>query len=281
MSQIPALLRQQEMLAELGGPRMRKPRKPRIQQFPKGVEREYRVSLIDLVDELVLDVERVLIPRLGFIESSIGNRKRDVSPWVVAIQGALSDLDLRAQNARSNVIALRRARTTADQISRFNRLQVFRQFKGALGVDVFATELGVNDFLEDWVSENTALIKSIPQQLHDRIGIIARNEFRQGARAEVVESKIRELFPVTRNRAILIARDQSNKLNGQITRKRQTNLGIKSYIWRTSGDDRVRPSHDDNDGEIFRWDQPPAETGHPGQDINCRCTPEPNFEDLF
>ncbi len=281
MSQIPALLRQQEILAQLGGPRMRKPRKPRIQQFPKGVEREYRVSLIDFVEELTRDVEQVLIPRLGFIESSIGNRKRDVSPWVVAIEGALSDLDLRAQNARSNVIALRRARTTSDQISRFNRLQVFRQLKGALGVDVFATELGVNDFLEDWVSENTALIKSIPQQFHDRIGQIARDEFRQGSRAEVVESKIRELFPVTRNRAILIARDQSNKLNGQITRKRQTNLGIESYKWRTSQDDRVRPSHAEKEGRVIKWSQPPADTGHPGQDINCRCTAEPNFEDLF
>ena len=30
------------------------------------------------------------------------------------------------------------------------------------------------------------------------------------------------------------------------------------YIWRTVGDDRVRSSHEERDGEIFAWDEPPA-----------------------
>lgn len=48
------------------------------------------------------------------------------------------------------------------------------------------------------------------------------------------------------------------------------------YIWRTSGDDKVRPSHAVNNGRIFSWDNPP-ETGHPGEDYNCRCTAEPYY----
>ncbi len=46
------------------------------------------------------------------------------------------------------------------------------------------------------------------------------------------------------------------------------------YIWRTQGDDKVRASHAANNGKIFAWDNPP-ETGHPGEDYNCRCTAEP------
>ncbi len=46
------------------------------------------------------------------------------------------------------------------------------------------------------------------------------------------------------------------------------------YIWRTSGDNKVRASHAANSGKIFAWDNPP-ETGHPGEDYNCRCTAEP------
>ena len=46
------------------------------------------------------------------------------------------------------------------------------------------------------------------------------------------------------------------------------------YIWRTSGDNKVRASHAANNGKIFAWDNPP-ETGHPGEDYNCRCTAEP------
>lgn len=48
------------------------------------------------------------------------------------------------------------------------------------------------------------------------------------------------------------------------------------YIWRTSGDDRVRASHAANNGRIFSWDAPP-ETGHPGVDYNCRCWAEPYY----
>jgi hypothetical protein len=42
------------------------------------------------------------------------------------------------------------------------------------------------------------------------------------------------------------------------------------YIWRTRRDGRVRPSHAENDGKVFAWDNPPP-TGHPGEDFNCRC----------
>lgn len=46
------------------------------------------------------------------------------------------------------------------------------------------------------------------------------------------------------------------------------------YIWRTRGDGKVRSTHAVNNGKIFSWDVPP-ETGHPGEDYNCRCTAEP------
>ncbi len=46
------------------------------------------------------------------------------------------------------------------------------------------------------------------------------------------------------------------------------------YIWRTRDDEKVRPSHAANDGQIYAWDNPPP-TGHPGEDYGCRCTAEP------
>jgi len=51
------------------------------------------------------------------------------------------------------------------------------------------------------------------------------------------------------------------------------------YIWRTQGDDRVRPSHAANEGRIFAWDDPPP-TGHPGEDFGCRCTAEPYYPEI-
>jgi Phage Mu protein F like protein len=42
------------------------------------------------------------------------------------------------------------------------------------------------------------------------------------------------------------------------------------YVWRTSQDEKVRSAHRANDGHLFNWSDPP-ETGHPGEDYNCRC----------
>ena len=46
-----------------------------------------------------------------------------------------------------------------------------------------------------------------------------------------------------------------------------------TYIWRTAGDDKVRPSHAEREGQVFSWDNPP-DGGHPGEAPNCRCTAE-------
>lgn len=51
------------------------------------------------------------------------------------------------------------------------------------------------------------------------------------------------------------------------------------YVWRTSGDNKVRSSHAANNGKIFAWDNPP-ETGHPGEDYGCRCTAEPHTPEV-
>lgn len=53
----------------------------------------------------------------------------------------------------------------------------------------------------------------------------------------------------------------------------QQEAGYTHYIWRTSGDNRVRSAHAQNEGRIFAWGSPPP-TGHPGEDFGCRCRAE-------
>ena len=48
-------------------------------------------------------------------------------------------------------------------------------------------------------------------------------------------------------------------------------MASRATQWLTSDDERVRPSHREKVGKFFRWDDPPADTGHPGADIQCRC----------
>ena len=46
------------------------------------------------------------------------------------------------------------------------------------------------------------------------------------------------------------------------------------YIWRTKGDDKVRPSHKAREGKIFNKQVPPID-GNPGEEHDCRCWVEP------
>jgi hypothetical protein len=68
--------------------------------------------------------------------------------------------------------------------------------------------------------------------------------------------------------------------HGLIHPEAPTTLDLKQarttthYVWRTRRDGRVRPSHAQNDGKVFAWDNPPP-TGHPGEAPGCRCTAEP------
>jgi SPP1 gp7 family putative phage head morphogenesis protein len=58
--------------------------------------------------------------------------------------------------------------------------------------------------------------------------------------------------------------------------KRETSTATH-YIWRTRGDDRVRPAHRANNGKVFAWENPP-DTGHPAAEYGCRCYAEPIIE---
>lgn len=97
-------------------------------------------------------------------------------------------------------------------------------------------------------------------------------EYMAGGKSPAKLAKeLRELLGVNERRAKLIARDQIAKANTTFNRIRQQQAGVDRYRWSTSSDERVRATHRANNGKVFRWDQPPATTGHPGNDIQCRC----------
>lgn len=91
---------------------------------------------------------------------------------------------------------------------------------------------------------------------------------------------IQERFNVSESRARFWARDQTLKLNAQLTEARATASGIDEYVWTTSADERVREIHAELEGQRFRYDDPPVTTAdgqrnNPGEDYQCRCTAFP------
>lgn len=142
-----------------------------------------------------------------------------------------------------------------------------------LGVDVYRSEPWLVPLRDNWIAENTRLIKSIPQQYLSDVEGVIRNGVSQGLSSRDLAKQIEARFGVSQSRAKLIAVDQTAKANAALTEYRQKDLGVTEYIWETSNDERVRPKHKAADGKRYSWDKPPAVTGgyHPGRDIRCRC----------
>lgn len=177
---------------------------------------------------------------------------------------------------RLEEIASRFANRTND----FQRAQFQAQSRAALGVDLYAGESWLAPRVADFVAENVALITSVPNQYFDEIEKAVTAGVRNGVRHEELAAQISERFGVSESRAKLIARDQVGKFYGEVNKVRQTKLGVERFIWRTSGDERVRDEHVELDGQSFKWSDPPDE-GIPGHPINCRCYADPDFTSLL
>lgn len=160
------------------------------------------------------------------------------------------------------------------------------EFRRVIGIPT--TDLGIPVLVKQFRDRNVDLIKSLAGQQKTKIKSMLEAADQDAIRVEVLSKDLISEFGVTKSKANLLARDQVLKLNGQITQSRQVNAGITKYIWRTSGDERVRESHVALDGTTQSWDNPPVisddgRTGHPGDDYQCRCTADPilpEFEDL-
>jgi SPP1 gp7 family putative phage head morphogenesis protein len=104
-----------------------------------------------------------------------------------------------------------------------------------------------------------------------------------GRRVEDLRDDLIGRGNVSESRAALIARDQTLKLNSFLNQAHQNENGVTRYTWSTSGDERVRDTHAELDGDDFEWGSPPmidrgdgtSEALNPGEDYQCRCVAIP------
>ena len=232
-------------------------------------------------DKLALfevEIERLLFPSLiefaPRAERALVVSRDDVRiPATVASKLSALELflidifDERELDDGLNVIGKRVAKKNAIEIQR------------VVGISIRDAAPDVADQINNFRAINVSRIKSLAGQELVEITKLLDAREATGATSQVLQKSIRERFDVSRSKARLLARDQILTLNAQITRTRQTNAGIEEYIWTTSGDERVRPEHEEREGKRFRWNTPP-EDGHPGEPIQCRCTPFPVLPEL-
>lgn len=239
----------------------------------------YLNSLKDLIEErLVHQLPRIV----GDFQRVTGIRNDDASDELERIFNSIRQ---SMAETWSDAERKRLARRQGITIEQFNKRYAEQNLNKVLGLDLFLRDNALNEQLNLFAINNSQLIESIATDAIKRVETLTFTSMQKGTRVEEISDEILRIVGpnsgITRSRANLIARDQTAKLNADLTRTRQTELGLTKYIWRTVGDERVRDNHRSKDGQIFSWDNPPADTGHPGEDYQCRCIAEPYLEEFI
>ena len=212
-------------------------------------------------------------------------------PFVRAVQARLAnatgttdvyhalDAELLAIQARPRAgVPVELIEARIRQLDGYHRAKLISTFRAALGVDIkmFLTRPAVAAFMTQKIAENVDLIRTIPPRFHEGLKRRVAEEFAEApfdqARLRVM---LRKEYQSSGYNLRRLTRDQTSKTIGGLTEKRHQQLGISRYVWRTSQDERVRASHEANNGRTFEWANPPAGTGHPSSDVQCRCNAEP------
>lgn len=134
--------------------------------------------------------------------------------------------------------------------------------------------------LDEVVSDNVALIRSIPAEYFADLTEKVRESVEKGRAMKELTELLRDRFGVTMGRAALIARDQNNKATARIHRARQKQVGIRKAAWvHTSASRHPREEHEQWYAEGATYDvdtgmfsEEDGEHVWPGTPINCGCT---------
>ena len=268
-------------------PRNRKARKggPPM-AWPHALERAYARALYPIAEACQRAVEQVFIPALGTYPLRHG-----------AITDAISsDLGMVGRVATRAVIRhfdpkllAELVSRRADEVDAFQRRQLTRRLANDLAIKKMGglyTTAKTDKLVAEFTKANVELITSLPEKVFGQVERKVERAVRNGTRVETLRKDLMNTYDIGRAKADLLARDQVGKLYGQLNRTRQESIGIATYIWRTVGDERVRKTHADLDGELQDWSDPPVtnedgDTNHPGEDYQCRCTAEPNLDELL
>jgi SPP1 gp7 family putative phage head morphogenesis protein len=150
-----------------------------------------------------------------------------------------------------------------------------REFEGPVGVRV-----------RELVKQNAQYIKSVPGDAAERLTRHVASEAMKGSRTAFTTEEFKDYVgQISMYHAKLISRTESAKSMSALTQARAEYLGRDWYIWHSSEDQRVRKSHQNMDGVLCRFSDPPEPETLIGEDsygkygpggiFNCRCYAEP------
>lgn len=264
------------------------PKTVRAVHANRGIEAAYRKAIQSMVDDMARSAEYWLRaaynakpPVVLAQDRRVGEGAKErqqfasVSGPVANIKRVMGDLQMRwishfdewaPKIAESYVTKMFKASDSS-----------FRQALKDSGWSVeFKMTPAVRQAFNASLAENVGLIKSIPQEYLQQVEGVVMRSYANGRDLETMVKDLKALYPKASDRAVLIARDQSNKANAVTNRTRQMELGIVEAVWmHSNGGKTPRPDHVAASGKRYKIAEGCKISGEfiqPGQEINCRCT---------
>ena len=250
-----------------------------------GAGRLYNAQLQKLVRAISKDINTQLVPLIRDLEPQYVTDSAVTDAWPEDITRMFLFLSEKWSSPQFLKAANDTAKVYVDRLNQNNSRKFQRQMR-SVGLNVFGDSPAVENILSASIADNTRLIKSIPDQYLTNVESIVFSNMRAGLRPSAITQQLSDQFGITQNRAKLIARDQTSKANGELSKQRQIDTGFEFFKWETAKDVRVRDPHaklakqDIGFGPgVYRWDKPPkndkGETIIPGQEVQCRCVAIP------
>ena len=236
-------------------------------------EIQYNQVLQRVVGAVKQDIDERLLPAINALQAEYTQ-----DAWGADVQAIVDELLARWTSPGFQRLAARLAagfvRTTLSVID--------REQKRNFGIDVLQGSPKIRASMQAAAIQNANLIKSIPEQYLKSVSNTVLSNMRTGLLPREVAKQLEDEYGVTQRRARFIARDQTAKVNGELTKQRQIDAGYEYFQWMTSHDERVRHRHaeiaraDVGYGPgVYRWDDlPTSDEGtpiQPGSDYQCRC----------
>ena len=258
--------------------------KRRLKPVTERIRKLYK-ELIEPELEKLSQFEYINLDKISFddsVEEKIGKKFHE---FKVNYYGVGYPLNGDPKTLAWRKLIENQAKQEGKSVSLVHKRRYNKNVNFVLGVDPLKNEPWLNGVLKDWTAQNVSLIKGMPDFAIDSLQETITNSVLRGDSMTFMKKLVGNVLNDSDRRLKLIARDQTNKLYGALTKFRSQANGWDFYQWSDSNDSRVRPDHQVLDnlsdrGMFFRFSDPPlmvtkgkraGTRGNAGDDIQDRC----------
>lgn len=174
------------------------------------------------------------------------------------------------------------ARDFGQRVANHHKVDLVRQARAALGIEVFIRDQRLAGALQQFVYENVTLIRKLQTSTLGALEALIYRGIGTGMTVADLGDQIAHRFDIGERHARFIARDQVSRVYSNMCELRHAELGVTRFQWWTMEDGHVRKLHRLLHAKEFAYSDPPA-IGLPGNTRDgpcCRCFQRPVWESV-